>query len=391
MTSWPFRAELHQAEDVSLMMRRVVSGITRRDFLAATAAGATSPGIALAGKPPDTTRKPAVLHATDLFHPYNDPDDHWDLACLYALAHRGDIDLRGILIDFPPGHSDPDVMAVAQMNFITGLAAPVTVGSPPPLKTHSDSEPPAGQSDGAWMVLDLLRQSPVPVVINITGCCRDIAAAAKAAPRLFAEKCAAIYLNAGAGTRDKALASKLEYNVSLDRAAYAAIFDLLCPVYWMPCFEQMQSPWVVREFGTYYRFRQDEILGRLSDKMQNYFAYALGKVNNANWLQYLTGGKDERLLAEFGGNYRNMWCTGGFLHAAGKTVSRSGQIVPLDSEGASPVFTFDPIKVRCSDYGVTEWTIDQNRDSRYIFHVRDIENYESAMTAAMKSLLMSLP
>jgi hypothetical protein len=372
-------------------MKRTVPNITRRDFLAATAAGATFPRIALSGKGPETSAKVAMLHATDLFRPHNDPDDHWDLACVYGLAYCRDIDLKGILIDFPPGHSDPDVMAVAQMNFITGLAVPVIVGSPPPLKTHSDSEPPAGQSDVVRMVLDVLRQSTRPVVINITGCCRDIAAAAKAAPRLFAEKCAAIYLNAGAGTRDKALASKLEYNVSLDPPAYAAIFDLPCPVYWMPCFEQTQSPWVVREFGTYYRFRQDEIIGRLSDKLQNYFAYALGKVNNANWLQYLNGGKDERLLAEHGGNYRNMWCTGGFLHAAGKTVSRSGQIVPLDSEGASPVFTFDPIKVRCGDDGVTEWTMDQNRDTRYIFHVRDVENYESAMTAAMKSLLMSLP
>jgi len=372
-------------------MKRTVPNITRRDFLAATAAGVTSPRIALSGKRPETSAKVAMLHATDLFRPYNDPDDHWDLACLYALALRGDIDLKGILIDYPPKDGDPDVMAVAQMNFITGLAAPVIVGSPPPLKTHSDSEPPARQSDSAWMVLDALRQSTRPVVINITGCCRDIAAAAKAAPRLFAEKCAAIYLNAGAGSSDKKLASKLEYNVSLDPPAYASIFDLPCPVYWMPCFEQMQSPWVVREFGTYYRFRQDEILGRLSDKMQNYFAYALGKVNKANWLQYLTGRKDDRLLAEFGGNYRNMWCTGGFLHAAGKTVSRSGDIVPLEKAGASSVFTFDPIKVRCSDNGVTEWAMDDKSKDRYIFHVRDVENYESAMTASMKSLLMGLP
>ena len=71
-------------------MKRIVSGITRRDFLAATAAGATLPRIALSGKGPETSAKVAMLHATDLFRPYNDPDDHWDLACLYALAHRGD-------------------------------------------------------------------------------------------------------------------------------------------------------------------------------------------------------------------------------------------------------------------------------------------------------------
>ena len=27
-----------------------------------------------------------VLHTTDLFRPHMDPDDHWDLACIYALV-----------------------------------------------------------------------------------------------------------------------------------------------------------------------------------------------------------------------------------------------------------------------------------------------------------------
>ena len=36
----------------------------------------------------------AVLHETDLFRPHGDPDDHWDLACEYALAKVGAIDRR---------------------------------------------------------------------------------------------------------------------------------------------------------------------------------------------------------------------------------------------------------------------------------------------------------
>lgn len=68
-----------------------------------------------------------MLHQTDLFHPHGDPDDHWDLACVYALAFRGDTRLKGVLIDFPPGRlpGDPDVMAVGQLNLITGMAVPV--------------------------------------------------------------------------------------------------------------------------------------------------------------------------------------------------------------------------------------------------------------------------
>jgi hypothetical protein len=55
-----------------------------------------------------------MLHVTDLFRPHIDPDDHWDLACAYALAYQDAVDLAGVLIDYPPaGGRDPDVLGVA--------------------------------------------------------------------------------------------------------------------------------------------------------------------------------------------------------------------------------------------------------------------------------------
>lgn len=356
-----------------------------------------------------------VLHATDLFRPHIDPDDHWDLACVYALAYRGDIDLKGILIDYPPrGGRDhnPDIMAVAQMNFITGLSVPVAVGSSLALKSRDDIQPYALSTDrhGVQMVLDVLEKSPQPVVINILGSSRNVAIAGKKEPELFADKCAAIYLNAGTGSPDRGLASKLEYNVTLDKCAYAAIFDLPCPVYWMPCFEQIESgqELAVSEYGTHYKFCQDEILPHLSDMVQNYFAYMFGRYTDHNWLLYLKGKKDEVLLRRFASQDRHMWCTAGFFHAAGYTVSRNGrcrvgfsppkmgrwgkphptQVSPGEPES---IFTFDPIRVRCDDGGVTEWAHDANSKNRFIFHVCDTAHYQSAITYAMKSLLLSLP
>lgn len=356
---------------------------------------ATARGAARAGRSRQQRDKIPVLHATDLFRPHIDPDDHWDLACVYALAYQGHIDPRAILIDFPPRKCDPDVAAVAQMNFITSLSVPVAVGSPHRMKSPRDTQPDAQPSDhnAVRLVLDVLRESRSPVVINITGCCRNIAIAAKLEPQLFAQKCTAIYLNAGTGSPGKTLASRLEYNVTLDPAAYAAIFELPCPVYWMPCFEQM-DPAVrhqVREFGTYYKFRQSEILPHLSQRMQKFFAYMLGRIEKQSWLRYLVGQKDQALLSKHGSVYRNMWCTGGFFHSAGKTVSRDGQIVDLDEASDTAVFTFDPIKVTCNDEGVTQWSPDKNAKDRYVFHVRDTENYQPAMTKALKSLLTTLP
>jgi hypothetical protein len=246
---------------------------------------------------------------------------------------------------------------------------------------------------GVQMVLDVLRKSPGPVVINILGSSRDVAIAGKKEPELFKAKCAAIYLNAGTGSPMMGPTSKLEYNVTLEKYGFAAIFDLPCPVYWMPCFEELGSlrQQEVSEYGTHYKFKQQKILPHLSDMVQNYFAYMFGKYTDSNWLDYLKGPKDEALLAKVGSMYRHMWCTAGFLHAAGYTVTCDSKIVPLNDKQAKPVFTFDAVKVKCDDNGLTKWVRDDSSKDRFIFHVRNTENYQSAMTGAMKSLLTALP
>ena len=343
-------------------------------------------------------KRTPVLHVTDLFRPHMDPDDHWDLACVYALAHRGDIDLKGILIDHPPGDNEgrnPDIAAVAQMNLIAGIAVPVAVGSGLPLKSRDDAQSYASPTDhhGVRMVLDVLEKSPDPVVINILGSSRDIAIAGKKAPDLFASKCAAIYLNAGTGSPAMNSESQIEYNVTLDKHAFAAVLDLPCPVYWMPCFEDMETrrERPIREYGTHYRFRQSEILPHLSDMVRKYFEYMFGRYTDHKWLQYLREPADETLLSKFASMDRHMWCTGGFLHAAGYRVCGDGKTLPLDDESDSPVFTFEKVRVTCSDSGITKWRRDDNSRNRFIFHVTDTQNYQSTMTGAMKSLLMILP
>lgn len=368
--------------------------IPRRDFLRMVA-GASVVGMfterALGREGFASRETIPMVHATDLFRPHQDPDDHWDLACVYALAYRKDIDLKAVVIDSPPQGKNADLAAIAQLNHITGLTIPAVVGCPVPMKSRDDTQPQAkpGDHEAAEKVLEILRASSQGVIINVTGCCRDIALAGKKDPALFKNKCAAIYLNAGAAKTPPG--ARLEYNVSLDRPAYAAIFDLPCPIYWMPCFEQMADPWKVRQFGTFYKFKQDQILPHLSERMQKYFACMFAKVKSSNCLQYLSEPKDEKLLAERSANYRNMWCTAGFLHAAGKAVSRSGSIVPMNQAGARNVFGYDSIKVSCNENGVTQWTKDLNPKDRHIFRVMDLDNYQSAMTKAMNSLLTTLP
>ncbi len=338
-----------------------------------------------------------VIHTTDLYRPHLDEDDHWDLACLYALAYSGQLELKGIVIDYPskdPKHKnkDPDIAAVSQMNYITGLNVPVAVGSPHCFKSKDDTQPYAQSSDhnGSNMIIRIMKESDKPVVINISGSCCDVALAANKEPKLFAEKCAGIYMNAGTGSQNKELVAKMcEWNMKLDKYAYASMFDLPCTVYWLPCSEIFYGKRM--QYGTLYKFPQKDVMPYLSDKVQNYFAYMYGKFKNSNWLEYLTGKKDEKLLAEQYKDTRLICCTAGIFHTAGKTVTSSGEIVALGKTNNTEVFRLEPVKVRCDDECITEWSHDKSSTNRFIFRVLDIDNYHSAMTRALKQLLMGLP
>lgn len=316
-----------------------------------------------------------VLHETDLFRPHEDPDDHWDLACQFALASRGLIDLKGVLIDYPPTqkHGEPDIAAVAQLSRITGQTVHVAVG------LSSAAAPKAETALVRW-----LKETDLPVALHVVGSCRDLARCGQAFPTLFREKVRAVYLNAGAGCEGPFL----EYNVALDPEAYAEIFRLPCPVYWMPCFHQVSADMQVGEFGTYYRFRQGRVLDRLKPEVQNYFLYMLSRRLDFSWLSALEAPVDRETLAGFADKDRNMWCTGGFLHAAGYTVRMDGQIAPLGASPEKEVFAFMPVQVNCEKNGATAWHPGESSPyPRYLYQVRDQRVYQEAMTRALETLM----
>jgi hypothetical protein len=337
---------------------------------------------------------PAVLHQTDLFRPHNDPDDHWDLACVYALALQGRFRLTGVLIDYPCNDKcAPDVLSVSQLNDMTGLSVPVVTGS---ATSFAARAVPVGRDvGGAGFVLEQLRGAPDGLVINIVGSCRDIAIALQQAPELFREKCRGIYLNAGMGARDAAVLPDNEYNVTLDPLSYAAIFQAPCPVYWMPCFEDdtwaWNKPYRAREYATYYRFRQGDILPSLSPSLHRYFAFMLARSEHSNWFREISADHHQSLMEEQNEATRQMWCTAGFFHAAGLGISKSGEIKPIHELGEASVFRFVPANITCDASGLTKWNPDSNATRQFIFHVADPENYCAAMIAAMRTLLMAIP
>ena len=321
--------------------------LTRRSFLAGAASASTlgslpglgsSPSAAAQDKP---TKPVPLIHQTDLFRPHCDPDDHFDLACVYALAQRGAVNLLGVLCDFPPiqHKGDPDVAAVAMLNHLTGLAAPLVVGTPQRPTSRRDKQETGLKSHlgGVNWLLQKLRESPEGAAITIVGSCRDVALAIRREPEVFARHCRGIYLNAGTGTPDPQPGDRLEYNVELDPGTYASLFDVPCPLYWLPCFECLRpgqgDPAEVKRHGSYYQFAMGEVLPSLSAPMQRFFLSMLEHESGSGWLRSLSVAVDPKKLAWWGKQMRNMWCTAGFLHLAGLAL----QLPPLAPSPPTPL------------------------------------------------------
>ncbi|MGH9958997.1 MAG: hypothetical protein ACREBC_18020, partial [Pyrinomonadaceae bacterium] len=67
-----------------------------------------------------------VIYTTDLFHPHDDPDDHFDLATIFAMP---EVDLKGIVLDQGDKQlKRPGTIPVSQMNKMTGRNVPTVLG-----------------------------------------------------------------------------------------------------------------------------------------------------------------------------------------------------------------------------------------------------------------------
>lgn len=332
---------------------------------------------------------PILIHQTDLFHPHGDPDDHFDLATLYSMAQSYLLELADVIIDYPPPHrvGDPDVMAVTQLNYITGLNVPIHIGTPCGMKHRNDLQPEQKQHSAIENIAQILKKSTSPVYITVVGSATDVAIAGKKYPALFKEKCGGIYLNSGSAVKYTGEGDAAEYNVKLNKSAYAAIFDIPCPIYWFPCYHIVKPNWVelAGKNGTVYSFNQGEIFNHISKQLQNYFLYMLKKSDDPKYLRYINQEVDLSELDSFNILPRRMWSTASFLQIIGKSVDKHGNLV--DSGSPDSIIQMKPIKITCDDEGQTEWDYDNNSNDRFIFEIVDNDNYNSAMIKALADIL----
>ena len=164
------------------------------------------------GTAAEAMRSVPVIYCTDLFHPHDDPDDHFDLATLYAMP---ELDIQGIVLDQGWKQLErPGCIPVSQMNKITGRKVPAAIGLADPLKSPDDQalDQPAQFQGAVELIVRTLRASARPVCIATAGSVRDVVCAFNREPGLFQTNVAMVLAFIGEASDAKFQ----EYNVGLD-------------------------------------------------------------------------------------------------------------------------------------------------------------------------------
>jgi hypothetical protein len=332
-----------------------------------------------------------VIYCTDLFHPHDDPDDHFDMACLYAIP---EIDIKAIILDQGQKQKkNPGSIPVSQLNHITGRNVPYAVGLSDKLKAASDKGlwQAKEYQDGVELILKILKTSKAPVTIITVGSLRDIAAGYNRSPDLFKTKVDRLFIFIGEASKE----GHIEYNVGLDKNAYIRIMNSGLPVYWVPCFDG--GPWRNNGRASYWRASHKDLLGRASAKVMNYFIYALLKKNQKNPVQYLDNQVNTDDKKKVLSMNRNLWCSAVFPHIAGRRfVRRKNEFISVPMNASYNKgheirpFKFDEVSVFVDEQANVSYEDTNRAPGIRQFHVLTADIYAEVMTSVTAQLLLQL-
>jgi hypothetical protein len=333
-----------------------------------------------------------VIYCTDLFHPHDDPDDHFDLATLYAMPELG---IKGVVLDQGRKQLErPGRVPVSQLNKITGRSVPAVIGLADPLKSPSDKalDQPTEFQGAVGLILQTLRVSARPVCIATAGSVRDVVCAFNRDPGLFRTNVAMVLAFIGEASDAKFQ----EYNVGLDPQAFVGLMRSGLPVYWVPCFDG--GLWQNHGHASFWRASQKALLQGAVPEVINYFLYALEK-EKAEPLAFLARPVDPERQARLFGGTRNLWCAAVLGVMSGRevvldgskwrSVPPPGQALAAGRAGKS-LFGFPEVDLVISDAGVVSYGKGPGSHMVRRFEVWDAAQYELGMVEATTALLSRL-
>ena len=314
-----------------------------------------------------------VIYVSDLYHPFEDLDDHFDIAALYSLAQ---FDVKAIIIDnAKPYKKNPGIIPIEQLNCITERNTPVYVGLIEPLKSADDKgEDQSAYQEGCSAILRHIEKSAKKVTIISVGSLRDIAAAYNRDSLLFKKKVDKLVIFIGEANRK----DNIEYNVSLDKFAFINVMNNIANVWWVPCFDG--GVWKNNGNASFWRGHHSDLLEGASDPVVNWFLYASTKsTDSVNYIQNLNlPVNKEDLQSQVLDSIvplRNLWCCSVFPYFA------------QENKSTFP-FTFEEVNVLVDSSAVVHYEDTGNKLMR--ISITDKANYSKRMNKIFNELIRSL-
>ncbi len=274
--------------------------------------------ILVAGAPSTVPASVPVIDVTDLYTPYQDPGDNFDLVTAFAMPG---INLQAVIIDPTTsflGTRAPGQLAVEQLNLAFGRNVPYAYGPFTALSSPTDtlSTAPANQQAGINLLLNTLQQSSQPVDIMSFGSARTIAAAYNRDPTLMEQKVGMIYLSAGSQLTGSP--PYVEWNVNLDMNAYQCLLQSNLPITLMPCATGTSAS-AVGEYNTYYSLPNMNFINSMDPVLQRYVAYQFNQTSTSAFLPAMTQPVTGSMMG-FTSQSHNVWETQAWMEASGQEL-----------------------------------------------------------------------
>jgi hypothetical protein len=346
--------------------------------------------LAACSKQPTMDSKIPVIYFTDLFHPHDDPDDHFDLLALYALP---ELAVKAIILDQGLKQDRRSgAVPIHQLNKLTGRSVPHAKGLAYALQFQGDdgTQQPQQYQEGVELVIKTLKESDDKVTLVSVGSLRDMAAAYNRAPDLFREKVGRIYSFIGEASMEEFI----EYNVDLDRKAFATIMNSGLPIFWMPCFDG--GLWKNNGLASYWQVKQQYLLEGTDERVKNFFRYALLSPQQGPTVNDFTEKIGEADLNQLYAPLRNLWSTAVFTHAAGqKIINRDNDWILVSQKKGElfkepGLFSFTPVRLWVDDEGIVHYDNSARSNEILRYTVTDPVNYGDGMTHITKTLFQNL-
>lgn len=358
-----------------------------------------------------------VVDVTDLYFPYQDPGDNFDLIMAYALPN---IELKAVLLDItnafrkpvadapylwhdPYGPREAGIIPVEQLNYIFNRNVPFGVGPFCPMKYPEDKmlKAPAFQQSGVRLLLKILRESKRKVNILSFGSARIIAVAYNRDPDLLLKKVKMIYLNAGTASPDFEFGNDSgansipggEWNVALDKWAFIRLLRSNLPIAIYPPASK-DGAFALGHHNTYWKAPSLQFVRKMNIKLQRYLDYAFEKTLSYDFLRAMDVNKpaDSITIARKFPAPHNVWETALWLQVSDrKLIERNGyyQIIPTSClKKGDKVLSgqLEPCLIHVRDDGRFTFKITNQKTNFWIYDRSDPELNQTAFQQALPEL-----